>query len=54
MQPTGRGGPAVRSGVTLLGPNSGSLELCGRQHESLQLICISLGGNTEAWCAATS
>jgi hypothetical protein len=44
MQPTGRRGPAFRAGAGLLAANSGSVDLCGREEDRLQLICNPLDG----------
>src|SRR5689334_17626556 len=52
MQPTGRGGPGLRSGVTLPEADQRRVHLCGREDDRLQLICISLGGKHEDLAAS--
>jgi hypothetical protein len=42
MQPTGRMGAGRRSGAGLLERHQGSIGLCGRGHESPQLMRTSL------------
>jgi hypothetical protein len=47
MQPTSWRGAAPRSGGTLRVCHYGGVGLCGREHESPQLMRKSLGGHTE-------
>jgi len=45
MQPTGRTVPSSAR-VLIADGDQRNVELCGRGHDGLQLICIPLGGNT--------